>query len=40
MLNKVIDIATKAHAGQVDKARQPYIIGHPLRAMSMGITKE
>jgi (p)ppGpp synthase/HD superfamily hydrolase len=39
MLNKAIDIATKAHAGQVDKSGQPYI-GHPLRVMSMGATNE
>lgn len=39
MLNKAIEIATKAHEGQVDKAGQPYI-GHPLRVMSMGSTDE
>ena len=39
MLNKAIDIATKAHEGQVDKAGQPYI-GHPLRVMAMGTTDE
>lgn len=39
MLNKAIDIATKAHKGQVDKAGQPYI-SHPLRVMSMGSTDE
>lgn len=39
MLNKAIDIATKAHDGQVDKAGQPYI-GHPLRVMAMGTTEE
>ena len=33
MLTKSIDIATKAHEGQLDKAGQPYI-GHPLRVMS------
>lgn len=39
MLNKAIDIATKAHDGQVDKAGQPYI-GHPLRVIAMGTTEE
>lgn len=39
MLSKAIDIATKAHEGQVDKAGQPYIT-HPLRVMSMGATDE
>lgn len=37
MIERAIDIATKAHNGQVDKAGQPYI-GHPLRVMSMGTT--
>lgn len=32
MLNKAIEIATRAHAGQVDKAGAPYIL-HPLRVM-------
>lgn len=32
MLNKAIGIATRAHAGQVDKAGEPYIL-HPLRVM-------
>jgi len=32
MLNKAIEIATKAHAGQVDKSGNPYIL-HPLRVM-------
>jgi len=32
MLNKAIEIATKAHAGQVDKEGNPYIF-HPLRVM-------
>lgn len=32
MLNKAIEIATRAHAGQVDKAGSPYIL-HPLRVM-------
>lgn len=31
-LDQAIAIATKAHAGQVDKAGQPYIL-HPLRLM-------
>ena len=39
MLNKAIEIATKAHEGQVDKAGQPYI-GHPLRVMAMGATED
>lgn len=32
MLNKAIEIAARAHAGQVDKAGEPYIL-HPLRIM-------
>ena len=32
VLNKAIEIATRAHAGQVDKAGVPYIL-HPLRVM-------
>ena len=32
MLNKAIEIAAKAHAGQVDKGGKPYIL-HPLRVM-------
>lgn len=32
MLNKAIEIAAKAHAGQVDKGGAPYIL-HPLRVM-------
>jgi hypothetical protein len=32
MLSKATEIAAKAHAGQVDKANQPYIL-HPLRVM-------
>ncbi len=32
MLNKAIEIAVRAHAGQVDKAGEPYIL-HPLRVM-------
>jgi (p)ppGpp synthase/HD superfamily hydrolase len=39
MVNKAIDIATKAHTGQVDKAGQSYI-NHPLRVMGMGTTDE
>lgn len=39
MLNKAIEIATKAHEGQVDKAGKPYI-GHPLRVMNMGVTND
>lgn len=35
MLNKAIQIATRAHAGQVDKAGEPYIF-HPLRVMMAG----
>jgi len=31
-LDKAVAIATKAHAGQLDKAGQPYIL-HPLRLM-------
>ncbi|MET1257450.1 GTP pyrophosphokinase [Aliikangiella maris] len=31
-LDKAIEIATKVHAGQLDKAGQPYIL-HPLRLM-------
>jgi len=32
-LDKAIEIASKAHAGQIDKAGEPYIL-HPLRLMS------
>lgn len=32
MLNKAIEIANRAHIGQVDKAGEPYIL-HPLRVM-------
>jgi (p)ppGpp synthase/HD superfamily hydrolase len=32
MINKAIEIATRAHAGQVDKGGEPYIL-HPLRVM-------
>jgi (p)ppGpp synthase/HD superfamily hydrolase len=31
-LNKAIEIATRAHAGQMDMSGQPYIL-HPLRVM-------
>jgi len=31
-LGRAIEIAAKAHAGQIDKAGQPYIL-HPLRVM-------
>lgn len=31
-LEQAIEIATRAHAGQVDKAGQPYVL-HPLRVM-------
>ena len=31
-LEKAIEIAARAHAGQVDKAGQPYIL-HPIRVM-------
>lgn len=37
-LQKAIEIATQAHAGQVDKAGNEYI-GHPLRVMEMGRTE-
>lgn len=37
-LQRAIEIATKAHAGQVDKAGKDYI-EHPLRVMAMGITE-
>lgn len=33
LLNKAIILATEAHAGQTDKAGQPYIL-HPLRVMN------
>ncbi|MGG1266408.1 HD domain-containing protein [Brevibacillus laterosporus] len=39
-LEKAIVIATKAHAGQVDKGGNPYIL-HPLRVMlKMGTEEE
>ena len=39
MLQRAIEIATKAHQGQTDKAGKPYI-DHPLRVMRMGTTTE
>lgn len=39
MLKRAIEIATKAHARQMDKAVMPYI-EHPLRVMSMGATED
>lgn len=38
-LERAIEIAKKAHEGQIDKAGADYI-GHPLRVMEMGITEE
>ena len=38
-LERAIQIATEAHKGQLDKAGRDYI-GHPLRVMEMGKTKE
>lgn len=38
-LERAIEIARQAHAGQVDKAGSDYI-GHPLRVMEMGETEE
>ena len=32
MLNKALDIAYKAHLGQIDKAGAPYIL-HPMRVV-------
>ena len=37
-LQRAIEIATKAHAGQIDKGGKDYI-GHPLRVMEMGNTE-
>jgi (p)ppGpp synthase/HD superfamily hydrolase len=37
-LERAIEIAAQAHAGQVDKAGQPYIL-HPLRVMLMVKTR-
>ena len=36
-LDRAIAIATKAHAGQVDKAGPPYV-SHPLRVMRRSLT--
>jgi GTP diphosphokinase / guanosine-3',5'-bis(diphosphate) 3'-diphosphatase len=39
-LERAIEIAAKAHSGQVDKAGQPYVL-HPLRVMlSVGAVQE
>ena len=38
-LERAIEIATKAHQGQFDKAGRDYI-GHPLRVMEMGKTED
>ena len=38
-LERAIEIATQAHQGQFDKAGRDYI-GHPLRVMEMGKTKD
>ena len=38
-LERAIEIARQAHAGQVDKGGADYI-GHPLRVMEMGKTEE
>ena len=38
-LEKAMEIATRAHSGQLDKAGNEYI-GHPLRVMAMGQTME
>jgi (p)ppGpp synthase/HD superfamily hydrolase len=38
-LERAIEIAVKAHAGQVDKAGQPYIL-HPLRIMLAASTAD
>jgi (p)ppGpp synthase/HD superfamily hydrolase len=37
LLQKAIEIAERAHAGQTDKAGKPYI-GHPIRVMNAGQT--
>lgn len=39
LLQKAIEIATKAHAGQLDKAGEPYI-EHPMRVMVAGATDD
>ena len=38
-LERAIQIAAQAHAGQIDKAGQPYIL-HPLRVMLRMVTEE
>ncbi len=38
-LNRAIEIATQAHAGQIDKVGRPYI-EHPLRVMTLGKSEE
>lgn len=38
-LQRAIEIATEVHQGQLDKAGRDYI-GHPLRVMEIGKTKE
>ena len=38
-LERAIEIAKKAHHGQLDKAGEDYI-GHPLRVMAMGRTAD
>ena len=38
-LERAIQIAAQAHAGQIDKAGQPYIL-HPLRVMLRMMTEE
>lgn len=38
-LQRAIEIATEAHAGQFDKSGKDYI-GHPLRVMEMGRTED
>ena len=39
ILQRAIEIATEAHAGQFDKSGKDYI-GHPLRVMEMGRTED
>ncbi len=38
-LERAIEIAIKAHKGQLDRSGKPYI-GHVLRVMSLGISEE